>query len=92
LQEKKTERPRVAFSFKIRPEIKEGVESLARTDRRSLSSYVELVLEDHLREKGYLPAGGANAAPDEPSPAKPSPAMPELEMPKLSKPVRKPKG
>jgi hypothetical protein len=56
LQEEKTERPRVPFSFKIRPEIKEGIERLARSDRRSLSSYVEIVLEDHLRAKGYLPS------------------------------------
>ena len=77
MQEKKAERPRVAFSFKIRPEIKEGMESLARTDRRSLSSYVELVLEDHLRAKGYLRAGGSDAVAEEPSTAKPAARKPK---------------
>jgi hypothetical protein len=77
LQEKKAERPRVAFSFKIRLEIKEGMESLARTDRRSLSSYVELVLEDHLRAKGHLPVRAPDIAADEPSPAKPAGKRPK---------------
>jgi hypothetical protein len=51
VQEEKLTGQRVPFSFKIRPEIKEGIEKLAREDRRSLSSYVELVLEDHLKAK-----------------------------------------
>jgi hypothetical protein len=77
LQEKKAERSRVAFSFKIRPEIKEGMEKLARADRRSLSSCVELVLEDHLRAKGYLPPDGPDSATDEPSPVKPAGKKPK---------------
>jgi len=55
VQEEKVTVQRVPFSFKIRSEIKAGIEKLARGDRRSLSSYVELVLEDHLRAKGGLP-------------------------------------
>lgn len=60
MQEEKPTAQRVPFSFKIRAEIKEGIEKLARTDRRSLSSYVELVLEDHLRAKGALPKESAS--------------------------------
>lgn len=37
-----------AISFRITDELKEALERLAVADRRSLSSYIEIVLEDHV--------------------------------------------
>jgi hypothetical protein len=39
------------ISFRIRPDIKAGVQKLADADRRSLSSYIEMVLEAHLKQR-----------------------------------------
>jgi hypothetical protein len=36
------------LSFRVRPEIKAALDKLADADRRSLASYVELVLERHI--------------------------------------------
>jgi hypothetical protein len=38
-----------ALSVRIEPELKAGLERLAEADRRSLASYVELVLQDHVK-------------------------------------------
>jgi predicted transcriptional regulator len=35
-------------SFRIRPDIKEGLQRLAKADRRTLSAYIEIVLDQHL--------------------------------------------
>ena len=35
-------------SFKIKPSLKVGLQKLAKADRRTLSAYIETVLEDHL--------------------------------------------
>ena len=43
------------ISFRIKREIKEGVQKLAEQDRRSLSSYIEIVLEDHIASKKPRP-------------------------------------
>jgi len=37
------------ISFRIRADIKKGIQKLANEDRRSLSQYIENVLEDHLK-------------------------------------------
>lgn len=37
------------ISFRIRADIKRGIQKLADEDRRSLSQYIENVLEDHLK-------------------------------------------
>ena len=36
------------ISFRIKAEIKQALERLAREDRRSLSQYIELALEAHV--------------------------------------------
>lgn len=43
-----------ALSFRVEPEIKEGLERAAQDDTRSLSSMIEKILADWLREHGYL--------------------------------------
>lgn len=43
------------IGFRIRPETKQALETAAKADRRSMSSLIEIILEDWLREKGYLP-------------------------------------
>lgn len=47
-------------NLRIRPELKEAAERAASEDQRSLTSLVEKVLTDHLREKGYLSTVGGN--------------------------------
>ena len=39
------------FSFPIRADIKEALEKLVAADRRSVSSYIEIALEDHIEAK-----------------------------------------
>jgi predicted DNA-binding protein len=36
------------ISFRIKAEIKQALERLAKADRRSLSQYIELALEAHI--------------------------------------------
>ena len=43
-----------AISIRVAPEIKEAVKKAAEDDRRTLASFVEKLLVDHLKEKGYL--------------------------------------
>jgi hypothetical protein len=38
------------FSMRLRPEIKDALQKLADADRRSLTNYIELVLEKHVEE------------------------------------------
>ena len=45
------------ISFRIRPDIKGALQKLAAADRRSVSSYIELALEGHIKRKGGKPAG-----------------------------------
>lgn len=35
------------ISLRVRPEVREAIERLAQADRRSMSAYIELVLERH---------------------------------------------
>ncbi|WP_181149973.1 hypothetical protein [Ensifer aridi] len=41
-------------NLRIRPELKEAAEHAAKDDNRSLTSLVEKLLTDHLKDKGYL--------------------------------------
>ena len=42
-------------NLRLQPSLKEAAEKAAADDRRSLTSLVEKLLVDHLRERGYLP-------------------------------------
>lgn len=46
-----------AIGIRVEPPIKEALEKLAAQDRRTLASYIEIVLIQHLREKGLLDQG-----------------------------------
>ena len=41
-------------SVRLPPEVKEAVEAAAKADVRSVSSFIEKVLTDHLRQHGFL--------------------------------------
>lgn len=43
------------LALRLPPELKAALEEASRADARSVSNYVELVLTNHLREKGLLP-------------------------------------
>ena len=40
-----------ALSFRIEPALKKALEALAKADRRSLASYLEILLEQHVAER-----------------------------------------
>jgi hypothetical protein len=40
-------------SFRIRGDIKDALQKLAKADRRSLSSYIEIVLDTHIETKRH---------------------------------------
>lgn len=42
------------LAFRIEPEVKAALEHAAKADIRSVSSLVEKILTEWLREKGYL--------------------------------------
>ena len=39
------------IGLRLSPEMKKRLQELAKSDRRSLSSYIEVVLEKHLMER-----------------------------------------
>jgi len=41
--------------LRITPALKKALEEAAADDHRPIASYVEKLLIDHLRKKGYLP-------------------------------------
>jgi hypothetical protein len=41
-------------SVRLPPDVKSAAEAAAKEDTRSLSSYIEKLLTDHLKKKGYL--------------------------------------
>lgn len=43
-------------SVRLPLEVKEATEAAAKADTRSLSSFIEKVLTDHLRQQGFLPS------------------------------------
>jgi hypothetical protein len=53
MREKKT----APFQVRMRPSVKAAAEQAAADANRSLSSLIETLLIEHLRVKGYLPAG-----------------------------------
>jgi hypothetical protein len=42
-------------SVRLQPETKAALEKAAKADTRSVSSLIEKLLVDYLRERGYLP-------------------------------------
>jgi predicted transcriptional regulator len=46
------------FSIRLRPELKKWLQKLAEIDRRSLTNYVEIVLEDHVARMAQASAMG----------------------------------
>jgi hypothetical protein len=42
------------LGLRITPTLKKALEAAAADDRRPVSSYVEKVLYEHLKKKGYL--------------------------------------
>lgn len=45
------------LALRIRPEIKDALETAAKADKRTVSGYVEKVLTEDLERKGLLPSG-----------------------------------
>jgi hypothetical protein len=43
------------LNLRIEPAIKRAIEQAARAERRSVTSYVEMLVIPHLRAGGYLP-------------------------------------
>jgi hypothetical protein len=49
--------PRTAsIGIRIEPDVKTAAEKAAAEDGRTLANYIERMLIEHLREKGYLKA------------------------------------
>lgn len=44
-----------AINFRVEPELKAAVEKAAEDDSRSLASYMERLLVQHLKATGYWP-------------------------------------
>ena len=42
------------LGLRLEPNVKDALEAAADKDSRSMSAYAALVLEQHLREAGYL--------------------------------------
>jgi hypothetical protein len=53
IQEKRLKTAQV--NLRLLPEMKAAAEKAAADDKRSLTSLIEKLLDDHLRERGYLP-------------------------------------
>jgi hypothetical protein len=43
-------------NLRLQPEMKEAAERAAASDRRSLTSLIEKLLDDHLRHHGFIKA------------------------------------
>lgn len=43
-----------SLGIRIEPEVKAALEQAAKADSRTVASYVELLLIQHLTDKGYL--------------------------------------
>ena len=50
------DRHKTTLSLRIDPVLKEAAEKAAAYDRRSLTSLIETLLDQHLKAHGYLPA------------------------------------
>lgn len=51
----KKENKSATFAVRMRPSVKEAAEELAAEENRSLSSLMETLLIEYLKEKGRLP-------------------------------------
>jgi hypothetical protein len=49
-----TEPKSLPVSLRLPPKVKSAAEAAAKEDSRSLSSYIEKLLTDHLRKQGLL--------------------------------------
>lgn len=58
--QRQSESGRIVISFKVKPELKEALQALAKQDHRTLSSYIELALTNHVL-KARKPAKGKKA-------------------------------
>jgi hypothetical protein len=47
-----------AINIRVEPWIKEAAERATKADRRSLTTFIEKLIEDHLREHGHLASSG----------------------------------
>lgn len=50
----KSETKPVALHFRVTQQVREAVDRAAMEDGRTVSQYANRVLEEHLRERGYL--------------------------------------
>jgi hypothetical protein len=53
------------LSIRFEPEIKATIERLAKADRRSVASWVEKYVIDHMQNEGLLPNADGGADPVE---------------------------
>ena len=44
-----------AIGIRTRPSLKAALEELAKADKRSLASYIEILLEEHVEQAGKQP-------------------------------------
>jgi len=56
----KRERRSSPLGLRITPSLKSALETAAKDDRRSVASMAEMILENWLREQGYLGADEVN--------------------------------
>jgi len=54
MSEKRKQPKGNALSVRLPPPVKAALEKAAQDDRRTVSNFVELILADALRERGYL--------------------------------------
>ena len=50
---------RAQMNLRVRPTLKAKLEKLAKEDRRTLSAYVEKLLEDHVKSVSRITSGKA---------------------------------
>lgn len=48
-----------SLGIRIEPAVKDALEAAAKADRRTVASYVEMILIADLEAKGFLPKGAA---------------------------------
>jgi len=54
MTEKSSERRTAPLGLRLLPSVKSALEKAAAEDRRPVASYVEKLLVEHLKAKGYL--------------------------------------
>lgn len=48
-----------SIGIRVEPAVKEALEAAARSDRRTVASYIEMLIVADLEAKGFLPKGAA---------------------------------